>query len=156
MQSSGQYLKYFVWWSLLIHSMLLLLISLNKVHRRVILLMMESLNDDDRRLVEFGFLVLFLWESLIGLFEVLLSFLLLNDACGRICEIGLEFLCLLYLCLWNCRLLRLLFLFLGLTIYSINTFHNNLVNSLTHQYYLFNNIQKRFISKSFFIFWPIS
>jgi len=114
---------------------------------------MESLNADDQRLLLFISLLLFFLISVI--LKVLSSFLLLNDECWKFFEISLILLCLLYLCLRNYRLLLLLFLFLEVTVYIVSIFLNNLLCSLIHQHYLFKNIQKRFISKPFFISWAI-
>ena len=129
--------------------MLLLLIFLDKVHRLNVWIIMESLNDDDRKLLLFISLLSFVLVTVI--WEVLSSFLLLSDERWKAFKIALTLLCLLYLCLRNYRLLRLLFLFLEVTIYIINIFLNNLLCSLTHLHYLFKNIQKKFIFKSFFI-----
>lgn len=129
--------------------MLLLLIFLDKIHRINVWIIMESLNDDDRKLLLYISLLSFVLMTVI--FEVLSSFLLLNDERWKVFQITLTLLSLLYLCLRNYRLFKLLFLLLEVTINIINIFLNNILCSLTHQHYLFKNIQKNVISKSFVI-----
>jgi len=130
--------------------MLLLLIFFDKIHRLNVWIIMESLNDDDRKLLLIISLLSFVLMTVI--FEVLSSFLLLRNERWKAFKITLTLLCLLHLCLRNYRLLKLLFLFLEVTIYIINIFHDKILCSLTHQLYFFKNIQKKFISKSFVIF----